>query len=411
MDGGLTSSPTARRRTAAWWWLLLVLVVAVLVTGTVVGLHMALPRTTPAPGPTSPTSPPLQTRTPPLAQTPTPSRPEPGAPVLIKAGDGPLLPGIGTGEVYAQSATGIFRIELATGGITRTATPDLQEHATFLAGSGWVLVKSRWSPTGVLVRDEQPASPLPQQFDGEGFLHAGPGGRLWMEPEPSTDPTSSTTLQLAELDGRRVQGRTVTAPRSAAPYAIITDGYGGVLMTNRGGVYLLDPGQPRQASRIRLITRGDLVASGGRRLLVWDCDARAGCQMVLVDQRTGHRATRPAAARTLLAEGSIGIDRNDYGDESLSPDGTHLAVMADDATGGFRVHVIDLRSGRDTVLPGVGPDSNVNRQIAWSTNSRWLLALTDHQLRAYDTRTHTNEDLPLGGEQLLHLTTANDPGW
>ena len=102
MDGGLTSSPTARRRTAAWWWLLLVLVVAVLVTGTVVGLHMALPPTAPEPAPTSPPSPALQAGTSPPAQAPTRSRPEPGAPILVKAGDGPLLPGIGTGEVYAS---------------------------------------------------------------------------------------------------------------------------------------------------------------------------------------------------------------------------------------------------------------------------------------------------------------------
>lgn len=409
MDDRLASSPSARRRTAAWWWLLLVLVLAVLVTGTAVGLHLALPPTASEPTPASPLSPAGQAGAP--AQTSTPSRPEPGAPVLINAGDGPLLPGIGTGQVYAQSATGIFRIELATGRITRTATPDLQEHATFLAGSGWVLVKSRWSPTGVLVRDEQPASPLPHQFDLEGFLHAGPGGRLWMEPEPSTDPTPSTTLQLAELDGRPVSGRTVTAPRSAAPYAIVPDGYGGVLMTNRGGVYRLDLGRPGQASQIRLISRGDLVAAGGRRLLIWDCDPHAHCQMVLVDQRTGHRALRPAAGHALLAEGGIGIDRNDYGDESLSPDGTHMAVMGNDPAGELRAHVIDLRSGRDTVLPGVGSDSNVNRQLAWSTNSRWLLALTDHQIRAYDTRTHTTEGLPFSGEQLLHLTTANNPAW
>lgn len=232
-----------------------------------------------------------------------------------------------------------------------------------------------------------------------------------MEPEPSTDPTPTTTLQLAELGGRPVSGRAITAPRSAAPYATVPDGYGGVLLINRGGVYRLDPGQSGQASRIRLISRGDLIAAGGRRVLIWGCNPLARCQMVLVDQRTGHRAIRPAAARTLLAEGGIGIDRDDYGDESLSPDGTHLAVMANDPTGGFRAHVVDLRSGMDTVLPGMGPDSNVNRQLAWSPNSRWLLALTDHQIRAYDTRTHATESLLLSGEQLLHLTTANNPAW
>ena len=240
---------------------------------------------------------------------------------------------------------------------------------------------------------------------------SGPGGRLWTEPEPGTDPTASTTLQLAELDGRPVPGRTLTAPRSAAPYAIVPDGYGSVLMTNRGGVYHLEPGQPGHATRIRLISRGDLIAAGGRRLLIWGCDSHASCQMVLVDQRTGRRALRPAVARMLLAEGGIGIDSNDYGDQSLSPDGTHLAVMATDPAGGFRAHVIDLRSGRDDVLPGVGPDSNVNRQLTWSPNSRWLLAITDHQIRAYNARTHVTENLPSDGEQMLHLTAANDPAW
>ena len=409
MNEGLTSSPSGRRRGAVWWWLLLVLVVVVLVGGTVVGLHVVLPPavTTPAPA-TSPAGQASALATP--TPAPTPARPQPGAPVVINAGGGPLLPGIGSGQVYAQSATGVFRIELATGRITRTATPDLQEHASFLAESGWVLVKSRWSSTGVLVRDGQPAAPLPRQFDDEGFLHAGPGGRLWMEPEPGTDPTASTTLQLANPDGR-LSGRSITAPRSAAPYAIFPDGYGGVLMTNRGGVYRLEPGGPRQAAHIRLVSRGDLIAAGGRRLLVWDCDPRARCEMVLVDQRTGHRTLRQATARTLLAESGIGIDRNDYGDASLSPDGTHLAVTANDSAGTFRTHVIDLRSGNDAVLPGEGPDSNVNRQLTWSPNSRWLLALTDHQIRAYDTSTRTTTDVPLAGEQLLHLTATHDPGW
>lgn len=87
------------------------------------------------------------------------------------------------------------------------------------------------------------------------------------------------------------------------------------------------------------------------------------------------------------------------------------AVQLGGTAGGFRAHVIDLRSGRDTVLPGAGPDANANRQLAWSANGRWLLALTDHQVRAYDTRTRAVVTLPLDGEPLLHLTTANDPGW
>lgn len=402
------SSPPARRASAASWWLVLSVVLAVVLLVAVVGIRTIL-------GAGSTDRPPLPP-TPATGQsvTPSPTPPSPtvtGAPVLIRHGGGPLLPRIGAGQIYAESATGIFRIELGTGRVTRTATPNLEEHATFLAGPGWVLVKSRWSPTGVLVRDEQPAAPLPHPFDPEGFLQAKPGGRVWVEPESVTDPIAATTLRLADLDGRPLPGRTVTAPRSAAPYRIVADGYGGLLLTNRGGIYRLEPSRPGRASRIRLISHGDLIASGGRRLLVWDCDTHANCQLVLVDHRTGHRVSRPAAARPFLAEGSIWIDPNAYGDIQLSPDGTHLAVMADDAKGNFRAHVIDLRSGDDTVLPGAGADSNVNRQLAWSPNSRWLLALTDRHLQAYDTRAHRTRSVPLGEEPLLHLTTANAPGW
>ena len=328
----------------------------------------------------------------------------------MRDGRGPLLPGA-QGQVYAQSATAIFRIELDTGRITRTPTPDLQEHVTFLAGRNWVLVKSRWSATGVLVRDAQPASPLPHQFDPEGYLHPGPGGRLWVEPESGTNPTASIVVRLAELDGRTVPGRTVTIPTAAAPYEIVADGYGELIVTNRGGIYRLGPSRSGQHSLTRLISRGDLVAAGGRRLLVWDCDARANCRMVLVDQQTGRGVAIPAAARTLLAEGGIGIDRTNYSDNLLSPDGTHLAVIAQDGTGRDRVHTINLRTGHDAVLPGIGTDANANRQLAWSADSRWLLALTDHRLRGYDTRSRAIRAVPLGQEQLLHVTAANAAGW
>ena len=403
------SSPPAPRASAARWWLVLSVVLTVVLLVAVVGIRTILrpgatdrPSLAPTPAATG------------RSVTPSPTPPSPtvrGAPVLVRGGVGPLLPGIGTGQVYAESATGIFRIELATGRITRTTTPGLEEHATFLAGKSWVLVKGRWSPTGVLVRDGQPAAPLPHQFDLEGFLHAGPSGQVWVEPEPGTDPRAVTTLRLADLDGRPVPGRIATAPRSAAPYRIVADGYGGLLLTNRGGVYRLEPSRPGRASRLRLISRGDLIASGGRRLLVWACGTSANCQLVLVDQRTRHRISQPAAARPFLAEGGIGIDPDVYGDVQLSPDGRHLAVMAADANGRSRAHVLDLRRGHDAVLPGAGTDSNANRQEAWSPNSRWLLTITDGHLQAYDTRAHRTSSVPLGEEPLLHLTTANATDW
>ncbi len=315
--------------------------------------------------------------------------------------------------MYARTAEAIYRIDLGTGLVTRTATPDLTEHVTFLAGRNWVLVKSRWSPTGVVVRDGRPATPLPDQFHPDGSLHPGPGGRLWVEPEGGTNPTPTTTIALAEFDGRPVPGRTVVAPKAAAPYAIVADGYGDLLLTNRGGIYHLIPSRPDHASRLTLISRGDLIAAGGRRLLVWDCAQSARCQLQLLDQRTSRRTTKPAAARPFLAENGIGLEPLNYTQALLSPDGTHVAITVQDTTSAAaqRVHVIDLDTGSDTVLPGAGTDVNANRQVAWSANGRWLLALTDHQLRGYDTHTRNVVTLPIGSEPLLHLTAAHTAGW
>ena len=404
------SVPLPGRRGAAAWWLVLVSVLALVVTGTVVGLHVVLPpaASQPAPAPVAPASSPPSSRDP----APTPSTPaEPGAPVVVAAGAGPLLPGVGAGVVYAQAATAIFRVELATGRVTRTPTPDLEEHVTFLAGAGWVLVKSRWSPTGVLVRDGHPAAALPELFDAEGLVHAGPSGRLWLQPEPSTDPRATTTLRLAGLDGRLVAGEELVAPGSAAPYVLVPDGYGTVLMANRRGVHRLVAGPSGGRRQGRLVARGTFIAAGGHRVLVRDCGSGQHCPTVLVDERTGHRTERPAAGRTLRAGGGAGTDPDAYGDAALSPDGTHLAVTASDEAGVLRAHVVDLRSGRETVLPGEGTDANANRQLAWSPNSRWLLALTDGRLRAYDTRRGTSRSVALGGERLLHLTTVHHPGW
>lgn len=61
-------------------------------------------------------------------------------------------------------------------------------------------------------------------------------------------------------------------------------------------------------------------------------------------------------------------------------------------------------------VPGPVTDVNSNAQIAWTPNSRWLLAITDHQMRAFDTRPTGPAPSPSTDEQLLHLTMAGVPG-
>lgn len=55
-------------------------------------------------------------------------------------------------------------------------------------------------------------------------------------------------------------------------------------------------------------------------------------------------------------------------------------------------------------------DTNPNNQLGWTATGRWLMAITDHQLRAYDTRTGRMETIDVDGGPILHLTTVGARG-
>lgn len=97
-------------------------------------------------------------------------------------------------------------------------------------------------------------------------------------------------------------------------------------------------------------------------------------------------------------------------DALLSPDGKHLAFSTANRSAAWRVHVVDLTGGRDAVLPGAATESNPNRQLTWTPNSRWLLALTDRRFRAFDTHTRTTRTVTVANEELVHLTGPRTPG-
>ena len=72
--------------------------------------------------------------------------------------------------------------------------------------------------------------------------------------------------------------------------------------------------------------------------------------------------------------------------------------------------VLNLTTGRTRTVPGTLTDVNGNARIAWTPNSRWLLAITDHQMRAYDTRADTSRLITVTDEQFRHLTLPGAAG-
>ncbi|HEX8509270.1 MAG TPA: hypothetical protein VF635_07210 [Propionibacteriaceae bacterium] len=390
---------TKRRSEEVTWWLVGVLVLAVLVSGVGLLIRQILvvpDRSAPTPPQPSAASP---TVTPTASGQPLIN---PADPRVVRPGGRPLLPGSGPDQVFVQSSTAIYRIELATGQIIRTPTPLLDQHSSFVAGPGWVVFKTIDNDPGVVVRNGHRAAPLPPALRPNGRLYPAQSGGMWLVPEnPTRGARVVTRVNVNNGPDRnetiRLSGEIGLPSADAAHY---------LFATNSGGTYQFRP------SGVRKLTTGDLLAVGRHHLLVWDCDKKARCNPYRLDRTHGRRTTIPAARKAILklyqgnvaqAEGSGGGD--------LSPDGTHTALRyPGNRLSSWPIAVVDLSTGQTRTLPGNLTDTNPNSQFAWTANGRYFLAITDHQMRAYDTTTGTTRTIPVGTDPLLHLTSTQASG-
>ena len=407
MGAVLVTGPAAGQRTAAWLRQHRRDVVALgcflLVLATC--LTIVVVRTPSSPGTPPPSTTPT-TGTRPAGGTASPT-PVPGRqPQVVEAGTGPLLPGVREGTVYVQALTAVYRLDLATGRIVRTPTPPLEQHSSFVAGDGRVIFKSIGFPPssgsqpsaqGTVVVDDAPAAPLPPALDFPGRLYPGPQGDLWSVPEVDNPPVTVTRYTFA---GDRRGGRSI-----ASPGYPVGDATGSLLITNAAGVYQLTAQGPRY------LTRGGLLAVGRHHLLVWDCDRSARCRPYRLDRATGRRTARPELAATIRRL-NLGADPADvsYSVGDLSPDGRQVVLTSDTGNNGSRVDVVDLDRATTHTVDGTPTDVNANTQSAWTPDSRWLLTLTDHRIRAYDTTTDQTKTLGPTNEDLLHLTMTGASG-
>ena len=405
-----SSGPAGGKRpSSARWWLALLVVVVLVLAGAAVGLTTFLDSRS-LDGPPSLVPPP--TAAPRLpSESPGGSRQDPTVgPVRVRDAGRPLLSDAGVGPVWARSASAVFRIDLATGEVVRTPTPTLQAHSTLVAGRDWVAMKAITGPVGAIVRDGSPAADLPAALRADGWLHRGPGNAIWLMPEqPAYPDPAAGVAKLVGINGLVIRHSSITIDPNVGPPGF-DDGYGGLLLTTRTGIYQVHPPTTHPEGRVRLITRGALLGLGGRHLLVWDCDSQARCGVYLVDQATGRRTALPAAGQAITAAAGGSLEEIIDSGAQLSPDGKHLALTTSDGTGTWRIHVVDLTNGRSTVLYGAATNTNPNRQLAWTSNSRWLLGLTDRHLRAFNIQTRTTRTLAITNEELEHLTGPRTPG-
>ena len=382
---------STRRQRVLWGLGLGVVLAAVTVNAVLTLFRVVEPRLGPGPIPS-----------PPAASSPAlPSVAAPTAPGPVEPAGDVRLPGAGSDVVFVQSAAAIYRINLATGAVVRTITPELTQFSSFVARPGWVVSKTVDNDSGVVVRDGQPAQPLPPGLRMNGRVYSAGRDRLWLVPEDAT--AGYRTAIKVDLDGHRVGTATIRLPDEfGLPNG---DQNGQLLITNAGGAYQADP------SGLRRLGTGQLLAIGTHHVLTWDCDDQARCNAYRTVRATGRRALLGADRQAVLDVYQDDPDHASSYQGVLSPDGTHAALAGSSRAGNDGpLFVLNLRTGRDDLLPGSTTDLNPNAQVAWTANSRWLLALTDNQLRAYDTTTATVRTLPVG-EPLQHLVSANAAGF
>lgn len=340
------AGPGWQRRT---WYLLLC--AGVVVVGVVLALtrhsakHAAAPSPTPSPTPSSATSSAsTSSDVPESSVQATPS-------VSVTSVGHPLLNVPASWQLVARDSDAVYRIEPATGRITRTTAPITSSGppSLLVVGPHEVLVHGWDSGGGWLVRDGRRARELPGLLGNAGPAFPGPEpDQVWVQ----TGDGQNQRMTLVGLDGRSTG---VSLPIQYGG----SDGAGYLLATVVGGTYDARP------DGLHRITTGAVLAVGPTGWLAAECDDRHRCTLDLIDRHSGERRVlRP----TRDDEFSSGV---------LSPDGT-LAAMAGstDETGVTALHLIDLRSGADRRMT-IMVDTNVGVGYGWvwSPDSRWLFVV------------------------------------
>jgi hypothetical protein len=307
------------------------------------------------------------------------------------------LAGAGDAVVHLQTAGAVQRADLASGAATVTPTPALEEPSTFFAGPGWVASKPVNDPNGFLVRDGGGAQLLPVAVQQAGTAYPGPDGAIWVLPQQA-DRNAGRTAVLVDVAGDRVGDASIRVPDELG----VPSGHlsGSLLATTTQGTYEAGP------DGIHRVSRGALLGVGTAATLTWDCSTKKRCDA---------RVNRPGKAPLYLPavhkslEGLYGGDvpAAAAGRGALSPDGAWVALELPKPTrSGARLVVVELKSGHRVEIPGLPADAYGTDQAAWTPNGRYLLALTDGRLRAFDAGSEAV--VTIGGTPagLRHLTVA-----
>lgn len=301
-----------------------------------------------------------------------------GERITVSTVEAPLLGITGDWELFAVSDEALLRIEPARGRITRTPLPtsDTSGPVSLAVGPDRAVLLPFDTVPGYVIPDGDTPHATTGLLRHGGITFPGPEpGQLWLDNLGQNGEERPPVL--VTFDGERV-ARDI--PGWNGFWAEMADGNGYLIASGPGGSYLARP------DGLRRLTTGDVLAAGPTRLLVHECDARAQCQMAVIDRETGAR-------RVLETD----VEPANLSEGRVSPDGSVAAINLQPLGASTSPPVIvDLASGQahrlDISLTSIPTQQN----LVWSPDGRWLFAVSlDRGLVAISTRTWRVHDLGL----------------
>ena len=292
-----------------------------------------------------------------------------------------MATGLPAGTLYTRSNNTLYAIDVRTGAAVvtpiRTATPDA---VSMVPTSNGVAIRPWDDSAGLLVRDGRPPVNLPGQLKTATELLPGPPGRLWALTRADDDPYDATAT-LVNSRGRR------DGPRLNTTGSYTSDGTGGLLLTDVGGVWQAYP-QP-----VRRVTGGSITSVGVHHYQLLECDYQHRCTDSLLDRRDNRRTPLSSRGRS-------------YSNSLVSPAGTHLATL-DGFGNNTNPQTTITRLADNKVLQQLpeppNPTTSQLGSIAWQSQ-RWLTVITNGRLALYDTTNDRVVTPDLPADDLLQLT-------
>jgi hypothetical protein len=326
------------------------------------------------------------TASPPPSASPRPS-PAASAPFFLNLGHPVLQTTVGW-ELVARGPGQVVRIDPAGGHIAVTPIPAILSSApvSFIAGRGWIMVRSLDSVPGYLIPDGQPARELTGALAPGPVLPGPDGVGVWT----GVQDAPGMPLTLVDTDGRPL-GPRIQVPADAFG-SEQPDGTGYAVFDGIGGSWSARP------DGIRRISTGRLVAVGPTRWVVVECDDKHTCVTVAIDRSSGARHTVAGVDPT--ATGRLGL---------VSPDGTKAALAIRAAQQPVALQIVDLRSGADqtyNVTDSVFGDG----ALVWSPDSAWVIgADADGKLEAFSASRSEGVRLDVGLPAITQVTVRAAP--